>query len=331
MVNANEIMKFFIPEKDKGLPGPIKPKAIGDFIKTLENKDDANLLTIANLCNKLEHEGLLASTGAKHGYGPILCNTYYCFNFNQKLADYGTYNFLLYGFPYIRSYFEKSVRPILIKYEDGRHNEYDIGTYFTLGDNVAITAKHCLPRNSLIQLRDENNAIIEPSLVLTPKDPDIDLAIILTRQESLKGLNHLKLGFGQILEEVITIGYPTIPGFEAIQIADNVVLTAETKSTTGRIIGQENSYLDRQNYFLINARVKGGNSGGPLINKKGEVVGVIAQLPQESDKIDMLGYGIATTSKTIADFFRTFQDEKTKMSAYQPDMRDNGFVITKGI
>lgn len=285
--------------------------------------------TIGNLCNKLEREGLLASTGAKDGYGPIFCNTYYCFNFNQTVADYGTYNFLLYGFPYIRSYFAKSVRPVVIKYSDHRHNEYDIGTYFTLGDMVAITAKHCLPKNSLIQLRDENNALIEPLLVMTPKDPDIDLAIIVTRQESFKGLNHFKLGFGQILDEVITIGYPTIPGFEAIQIADNVVLTAETKSTTGRIIGQESSYLDRKNYFLINARVKGGNSGGPLINKKGEVVGVIAQLPQDSDKIDMLGYGIATTSNTIVDFFTAFQDQKAEMSAYQPVIRPNGFVISK--
>lgn len=127
--------------------------------------------------------------------------------------------------PLYPSHFSKSVRPVVIRYEDGRSNGFDIGTYFTIADHLAITARHCLPRNALIQLRDENNVLIESLIILTPKDPDIDLAIIWTREESFKGLNHFKLGIGQVLDEVITIVYPTIPGFEAIQIADNIVLT----------------------------------------------------------------------------------------------------------
>ena len=35
---------------------------------------------------------------------------------------------------------------------------------------------------------------------------------------------------------------------------------------TGQVIGADTPYMLQLDFFLINARVKGGNSGGPVIN-----------------------------------------------------------------
>jgi serine protease Do len=61
--------------------------------------------------------------------------------------------------------------------------------------------------------------------------------------------------------------------------------------------------MDSQDYLLISARVKGGSSGGPVLNKKGEVVGLIANAPStDSSEIDALGFGIAVPSPAILQF-----------------------------
>lgn len=62
------------------------------------------------------------------------------------------------------------------------------------------------------------------------------------------------------------------------------------------------SYLDRQDFILFNARVKGGNSGGPILNKYGCVAGMLVQIPissVDSSKIDVLGYGIAVPAESV--------------------------------
>lgn len=57
--------------------------------------------------------------------------------------------------------------------------------------------------------------------------------------------------------------------------------------------------------FLINARVKGGNSGGPVINKEGKVVGTVVSLPydisssSENPRYDIMGYGQCLPSKYV--------------------------------
>ena len=60
-------------------------------------------------------------------------------------------------------------------------------------------------------------------------------------------------------------------------------------------------------FFVITARVKGGNSGSPVINRDGYVVGTVFQIPFDSQggadggRYDIMGYGICLPSKYIMD------------------------------
>jgi serine protease Do len=65
--------------------------------------------------------------------------------------------------------------------------------------------------------------------------------------------------------------------------------------------------MDSQNYLLISARVKGGNSGGPVINRKGEVVGIITADLATLEGPDLLGYGAALASRQIQNFLDSAQ------------------------
>jgi serine protease Do len=196
---------------------------------------------------------------------------------------YGSVDFAILGFPYVRKYFSKSVVPILVKNLQG---DDDIGTGFFVKPNKLVTAAHFVRDITKIQLLDNNDGFGFKNLesIQVPMDAkgNPDLAI-LTFSENLD-VPCFQLGQGEVLDTVLTIGYPPIPGFLKVQIAETAQIAGHVKATTGSVVGIGESYLDGLTMLLISARVKGGNSGGPVINTRGEVVGVVASTPSESEK-----------------------------------------------
>ncbi len=63
--------------------------------------------------------------------------------------------------------------------------------------------------------------------------------------------------------------------------------------------------------MLITAKIRGGNSGGPIVNEEGSVVGVSCQIPNYEGDIgdyDDLGYGIVIPIKYL---FEILSEKKT--------------------
>jgi len=66
--------------------------------------------------------------------------------------------------------------------------------------------------------------------------------------------------------------------------------------------------------YLMSARVKGGSSGGPVINKRGEVIGMISASPSsDSQEIDRLGFGTAIASSEIEEFLSEIANETDRV------------------
>jgi serine protease Do len=129
-----------------------------------------------------------------------------------------------------------------------------------------------------------------------PKDDRIDVALIEFTGNPFQGIPAFELNPVKILDEILTMGYPPIPGFDAIQFAEISRISSEVRTSRGNVVGQDKSYLDAQEYLLINAKVKGGNSGGPIINRQGFVGGMLVNIPsdpEDASKLDALGYGVA--------------------------------------
>ncbi len=97
-------------------------------------------------------------------------------------------------------------------------------------------------------------------------DSTTDLAVLRVNKE---GLYALKLGDSETIrvgEYIITIGDPT--GRELAGTTTFGIVSAAERTIT--IDGQTNTYIQ------VDAAVNPGNSGGPLINLKGEVIGIVS-------------------------------------------------------
>lgn len=68
-----------------------------------------------------------------------------------------------------------------------------------------------------------------------------------------------------VLTEVITMGYPSIP----------TAKDAYLMSHKGEINGIITSYLEGTEKIIFSAKTSSGNSGSPLINSFGEVIGIV--------------------------------------------------------
>jgi serine protease Do len=301
-----EILEFFNIKnamKNNTRNGGIRPFTVSDFCRLKEKKE---VFKILNICQKFVSEGLLIHCGISKE-DPIAGHSYYNFEFNQDQADYGAYDFMVEGFLSIKNYFSNSVKPIVLDKNDSP----DIGTGFVIADNMLVTALHCISNMKNVRVIGSDNKPIKPESIIISENPEKDIAIIITKDNAFNGLNHFKVTEGAVLSEVLTIGYPPISGFEAVQFSE--VVTVNLKSSLGNVVGRDRSYLDKQDYLLINARVKGGNSGGPVIDKYGRVIGVLTSIPVDPDnrlKNDILGYGIALPSNEIVKLLSEKENHK---------------------
>lgn len=300
---ATEIVKFFYLDVQHGGPNQ-KVKTIHEFCTYKpEWITDLHVPDVIRLCVALEKEGYLISCSSNNPH-PVLGRAYLAVHFRKDIADYGEYEFAAHGFYRIRNHFEKSVKAVVVQREDGND---DIGTSFLWGNSrTLITARHVIRSKKVVRITGNNNKPICLSKLLVPQDKGLDIAMMLVDEDAMRGLPYFRFRPAVVLDEVLCMGYPPIPCFDALQISDLASINARLKASSGNIVAEGSSYVEGQEYLLINARVKGGNSGGPIINRKGYAVGMLVNVPlnlQDSTRIDELGYGVATPHQTFVDVF----------------------------
>lgn len=251
-------------------------------------------------CEKLATEGILMELSSGH---TIFERCYYAQNFNETDAKYGSYDFIADGFEKIIERLSPSVLPVVVEKSDGSH---DLGTSFVVGNNHTIfTARHVIENMKSIRILRAGGESLPIHKILVSNDERIDIALVFTTIPNEDNVQPLKVSSkASVLDEILSIGFPPIPGFDALKLYDVSHINSFIRLSKGRIVGSGHSYLDSQDFLLFNARVKGGNSGGPIINKYGIVTGMLVQIPissEDSSKIDNLGYGIAVTGQSLLD------------------------------
>ena len=310
---VSDIHDFFLPNGEN--------KTLDDFLITLPeyiSKTDKGAtmnytlaLQISKICNFMVGKGLLLKTCSN----PIMCVqerfvSVPLTNFTpveevERDLEYGCFDFECNGFFSIYDSFKKSVVPIV---GEKANKDPDIGTAYYIGDNLFVTAAHCITGLKRFNLLIENKPItLEEVWFADGIDPDIyDLAIVKAGENV--NLPPFMLDESSVLDSVLAMGYPPIPGIDAVLVSEKASISTDlqqlmTKTSTGQVVAVKTSYMSKMEYFIINARVKGGNSGGPVINKIGKVVGTIFQLPMDSQggsaggRYDIMGFGVCFPSK----------------------------------
>ena len=248
--------------------GPIQPSTIYNICENLAKK---------NLLNRL-HEGGMLGMNANYIY---LSNNDSLFLTKQPQFVFKL-NCLAYGFRYIYNAYRKYVLPIIVKKDGDIH----MGTCFKFFNGI-LTAKHCVQVDEA-SIPGYTAAQLSQCRVLVSEDKKIDMAFIETNENSV-----LISETAQVLDEVLVMGYPRIPQFFDFCAAERAAISSiPTRGAVASLAGQYITPSVGQ-LMLVTARIRGGNSGGPIINSDGAVVGVAFAESDSKGDYDEMGYGIA--------------------------------------
>jgi hypothetical protein len=138
------------------------------------------------------------------------------------------------------------------------------GTAFIVNpDGLLLTAHHVIDQAASITVSCNGRAPVP--VTVTSSSPTVDLAV-LTAESDLGTETFLRLTPTQqpaLGDEVFTVGYPT-PS----------ILGRDPKYTNGTVSALSGLFGDAS-FMQISVPVQPGNSGGPLVNQNGEVIGVV--------------------------------------------------------
>lgn len=183
-------------------------------------------------------------------------------------------------------------------YVHGDQAESRASGFFIDGEGHIITTAHSIEDARLIWIK-------MPSLGSKPLFadvigicPDRDVALLKLRAESIETIRqymgaipHLMLGNSDAVnhtDKILVLGYP---------LGQNNI-----KSSTGVISGRESGA--GKTFFQITAPVNPGNSGGPIFNEQGQVIGITIAMVALAQNI---GYAIPINdvAMVLADLYKT--------------------------
>ena len=145
------------------------------------------------------------------------------------------------------------------------------GTGFLVDSNgTIVTNAHVVGTSDQVQVRFNDKGSYHDAQVLSV-DASTDLAAIKVDESDAQGVQPLKLAdsdAAKVGDSVVAIGYP---------------LGLDRTATAGIVSGLERQIRSPNGFSIdkviqTDAAVNPGNSGGPLLNDKGEVIGVNSQI-----------------------------------------------------
>lgn len=298
----SEMLLFFCNYKIEGNTTIIESRKVIEFCAHYQDKfkptEFPQPVLIAKICEVLAENHVL--TLNRKGYGPPSEDMYNFmpFNVEETLANLRsgfskdiiniTYNSLVFGFSYVNKYASNKVQPLL---NINENEDQSIGTTFNYRNGIA-TAKHCFDGAKKIAIKNISKEKLKESTFYIHQKEEIDLVFIKFNDSHVQfSETFLMSGKGEILDKVLAIGFPNVPGFHSFQTSEVATISSRYTPSVGTIAAIAQDFWLKENLMLITAKIRAGNSGGPVINNKGEVIGISSYLPTGEGNYDNLGYG----------------------------------------
>ena len=152
-----------------------------------------------------------------------------------------------------------------------------LGSGFAIGENCIVTNAHVIENVHSITLTSYEGNKYTASLLGI--DEDKDIAVLIIKDASFPYLKMANLSTVKIGDDIYAIGAPKGMAY---------TLTKGTVSTKERIV-------ENESFIQIDAAINEGNSGGPLLNDAGEVLGMNTMKMTDSE-----GIGLAIPADRIA-------------------------------
>jgi S1-C subfamily serine protease len=152
-----------------------------------------------------------------------------------------------------------------------------------------VTNEHVVERATKVTVQFADQSEAQATIVGT--DPSTDIAVLKVDASRLTPLSFAAAGSLEVGDPVVAIGSPF--GLEG-------TLTTGVVSGLGREIEAPNDFTI-ENAVQTDAALNHGNSGGPLLDMQGRVVGVAAQIRSDSGGNVGIGYAVpGDTAQRVA-------------------------------
>jgi S1-C subfamily serine protease len=146
--------------------------------------------------------------------------------------------------------------------------------FFVTWEGHLVTNHHVIDGRSKIQVLLRDGDRLDADLIAV--DAENDLAVlrvdVIARPLPLRAHERLVKG-----EEVFALGYPLV-----------MIQGQEQKATFGRVNALSGMQGDER-FAQVDVPIQPGNSGGPLLDKRGEVVGVVTSMLHQQEVLQRAG------------------------------------------
>ena len=169
------------------------------------------------------------------------------------------------------------------------------GTGFFVADKgVLVTNHHVVSGCSVI-----NVVGYGPARIVT-SDEDVDLAVLQLRTPKDHPIAEIRQEPAQLGEAVVALGFPLAS-----------ILNSSLNIGTG-VISSETGLLGEDRWFTTNVGIQPGNSGGPILDESGRVLGVAVAKIDDEALLAVMGttapnVGFAIKGGVVADYLDIFR------------------------
>lgn len=204
-------------------------------------------------------------------------------------------------------------------------------SYQTSGSGVIISEDgYVITNNHVVQDAETINVVLNDkrSFVarLVGNDPSSDLAVIKIEADGLEPLQFGNSDEVKIGEWVLAVGNP----FNLTSTVTAGIVSAKARNIN--ILGNKMSNAPIESFIQTDAAVNPGNSGGALVNLKGELVGINTAIASSTGSYT--GYSFAIPSnivrKVTSDLIRYGMTQKANIGVHFAEM-DSKLAEVKGI
>lgn len=205
---------------------------------------------------------------------------------------------LTFSFPVYAIGFDAETvfKSVVVVYSGNR-----FGSGFAVGSNYIITNAHVIEDEEAIKIstyKDKNY-----SVELVSIDAYADLAVLKLLDKTLPYLKLADYNDLSIGADVYAVGIPKDMAY----------------TLTKGILSAKDRALADNNYIQTDAPINSGNSGGPLLNENGEVIGV-----NTLKIVDSEGIGLAIPMTTVAGFLKANNINVIEQSDILSDLAAKG-------
>ena len=150
------------------------------------------------------------------------------------------------------------------------------GTGFALKGKYVITNHHVVDGARSLQVRGIKGDFTKMyNAVVVASDATHDMAIIRIEDSKFTGFGEIpyaiKSGLSEVGEEIFVLGYPMMS-----------TMGEEVKLTTG-VISSRSGFMGDISAYQVSAPIQPGNSGGPMFDSNGDVVGIVNAKHRQAD------------------------------------------------